>query len=465
MISMTNLQPSPALPSTSSAGGATAANTANTANAVIVAEGHGLSAAHPALAKNKPFRLLLAAYTLSLFGNSFHGIALSLWVLQETGSAKQMTVLLVTNLIVSSLLGSVAGTIADRMNRRQLMLIADLTRCVLVLAIALCIAAPGVPFALVVGLTGLVTVAGLFQSPAFQASLVTIVGREQIQKATGTVNIADNVARTAGFAMGGVFVAAAGGVWAIAFDGVMFLLSFLLILLAGPFPEPERERERKPKPDPDPSSDSRSSAEERRSFRADFAAGIQYISRNGFAKAVTVLLPALTLFFMAASMLTQVMAVNIWKASPVQFGLIEACIPLGYMIGAGLIVAFGSKLRRRGWLVMIHLLGMGPTYVALSFAGDATAAIPLILLIGFQFSFCMLLINIILRLEVSEALQGRVFGTLGSLMSVAPPLGLAVASYFADLHGADTVMLVVGGLLLAFGVGAALKLKDIRQYR
>lgn len=400
----------------------------------------------PVLWRNKQYILLLTAYTLSLFGNSFHSIALNLWVLNKTGSAKMMTVILVTNLVINSLFGSIAGTIADRMNRRQIMLVSDLIRCGIVLTIALCIALPKTPFILIVFLTGLVTASGLFQSPAFQASLINIVGKEHIQRAVGLMNISDNLSRTVGFAAGGICVATFGGVWAIIFDGFTFLISFFLVLLAGSFVSPK------------------SKEPEQKKFKEDLITGLRYIWGNPFAKAVTILSPTLILFFMSSLMLTQVMAVKVWKASPFQFGLMEASIPLGYMLGAGIIVALGSKIQKRGKLIILNLLLMGPGYIFLSYSSSAFVSIPIILLIGFMFSFCTLLINIILRLEVSEELQGRVFGTLGSLMSVASSVGLVIASYYADLYGSDSVMLVIGCLLLLFGIAVSIRLKKIKEY-
>ncbi|NUU59924.1 MFS transporter [Paenibacillus agri] len=400
----------------------------------------------PTLWKNKQFILLFMSYTLSLFGNSFHNIALNLWVLTTTGSAKMMTVILITNLIISSLLGPIAGTIADRMDRRKIMLAADLVRSGFVLFIAYCIYNPNVSFILILVLTGIVTASGLFHSPAFQASLINIVGKEHIQRATGLLNVSDNVSRTIGFAVGGIFVASFGGALAIIMDGMAFMISFLLILLAGAFPSPKRKQQ------------------EQKKFKEDLMTGLQYIWKNPFAKAVTILSPTLILFFMSSLMLTQVMAVKVWQASPFHFGLIEACIPLGYLLGAGLIVSLGSKLKQRGKLVMLNLMLIGPLYILLSYSTTALIGIPFILLIGFMFSFCTLLINIILRLEVSEELQGRVFGTLGSLMSVVPSIGLVISSYFADIFGSSMVMFLIGCMLLLFGVISTIWLKEIRDY-
>ncbi|AIQ67649.1 MFS transporter [Paenibacillus graminis] len=405
---------------------------------------------YPKLWANKKFMLLLCSFSISLFGNTFHSIALSLWVLQTTGSAKLVAVLTIINLLLSSLLGSIGGTFADRNNRRKIMLFTDLISCSLVVTLALVISVPSASFIIVAVLTALTTVSALFQSPAYQSSIITVVGKEHVQQAVGMLNLSENICRTVGFSVGGIFVASFGAADAILFDGVTFLVSFLLVLAVRSLPMPVRAN-------PEP--------QEKKKFIQDLGEGIRYIWKFPFAKAVIIMLPTLTLFFMPSMMLTQVMAVNVWKASPFQFGLMEACIPLGYMIGSGLIMILGSRIRRRGLFIMTGLLCLGPMYVLLSFITSAAAAIPVVLLIGFMFSFCTLLINIILRLEISEEIQGRVFGVLGSIMSVAPSIGLSIVSYLSDHFSPGPVMGSIGLLLLLFALYTSTKLKIIRGYK
>ena len=418
---------------------------------ISTSTGHSQAAIQtfPTVWRNKQFLMLLMSYSISLFGNTFHSIALNLWVLMMTGSAKMMAVIVVTNLVLSSLLGSIAGTYADRMNRRTIMLMTDIISFGLVITIAIFISVPNTPFFLIVILTGLVTASALFQSPAYHASLVNVVGKEHIQKAVGIITLSENICRTVGFSLGGIFVAAFGVSQAIIFDGITFLVSFVLVLLAGSFLSPSRTNTLK---------------KVKSKFIDDLITGLRYLWKDPFAKAVIIMSPTLTLFFMPSLMLTQVMAVTVWRSTPFQFGLMEACIPLGYMIGSGLILLLGSRIKQRGKLIMINLLLIGPMYILLSFTTTATAAIPIILIIGFMFSFCTLLINIILRLEVSEELQGRVFGVLGSIMSVAPSVGLGIASYYADIFSSNAVMFTIGGLLLTFGICAIAKLSVIRNY-
>lgn len=412
-------------------------------------ENQAVIRSYPSVWRNKQFLMLLASYSASIFGNTFHSIALNLWVLQTTGSAKMMATLVITNLILSSILGSIAGTYADRINRRQIMLITDLISFALVAIIAFLLTMSVTPFFIIVILTGLVTTSGLFKSPAYHASLINIVGKEHIQKAVSLVNLSENICRTIGFSAGGIFVAAFGISSAIFFDGLTFLVSFVLVILAGAFPSPMRAN---------------NLSKEKRKFTQDLASGISFIWRDPFAKSVIMMSPTLALFFMPSLILTQVMAVTEWNSTPFEFGLMEACIPLGYMFGSGLIFIFGSRIKKRGHLIMFSLLLLGPLNVVLSFMTSASAAIPSILIIGFMFSFCTLLINIILRLEVSEELQGRVFGVMSSIMSVAPSVGLAIVSYCADIFSPGAVMSVSGCLLFLFAIFAFFKLSVIRKY-
>ncbi|OME41266.1 MFS transporter [Paenibacillus odorifer] len=406
--------------------------------------------AHPSLWGNRRFLLLLSSYSISLFGNTFHSIALSLWVLQTTGSAKMIAIITIINLVLSSLLGSIGGTFADRVNRRTLMLITDLISCGLVVTLALAISLPSTSFIIVAILTGLTTVSALFQSPAYQASITTVVGKEHLQKAVGLLNLSENICRTIGYSAGGIFVASFGAADAILFDGATFFLSFLLVLAVRSLPLPTQLN---------------NAPKKERKFTQDLVDGIRYIWRYPFARAVMIMLPTLTLFFVPSLMLTQVMAVKVWDSTPFQFGLIEACIPFGYMIGSGLILLLGSKLKNRGFLIMTGLLCLGPLYLLLSFVTSAAIAIPIILVIGFMFSFSTLLINTILRLEVSEDIQGRVFGVLGSIMSVAPSIGLTAVSFLSDLFSPGPVMGSIGVLLLLFALSTITKLKVIRNYK
>ncbi|MGX1826685.1 MFS transporter [Paenibacillus taichungensis] len=403
--------------------------------------------ANRALWRNVAYRRILCGYGISVFGDCFNGIAISLWVLQTTGSAKSMAAVQVCNMVVSFLFGSFAGTFADRLDRRTLMLSSDLFRGAMAFIIAVSLFVLHAPFPIVLLMLSLSMFSSLFQAPAFHASVTSLVGREHLQQATGTIHLVDNIARISGLAAAGIAVSAFGGFTAIVITGVTFLLSALCVMLAGRFPDVQR------------------SSLHRGSFVKEWGGSFSYIFAHPLIRSIVILNPLLILFFMSAIMLVQVMAVKVWQANPVQFGLIETCIPLGYMLGSGILIASGNRLKRRGRWVFIGLLVLGPLYMLLANVSSPLVALPLIIAGGAMFACCTMLTQIMMRAEVPDELQGRIYGVLGTITSTAPILGLTVVSVLADQWGAQIVLESLGALLLVVGIIAAAGLKSIRTYR
>ncbi|QOS77044.1 MFS transporter [Paenibacillus sp. JNUCC31] len=403
--------------------------------------------ANRALWRNVAYRRILCGYGISVFGDCFNGIAISLWVLQTTGSAKSMAAVQVCNMVVSFLFGSFAGTFADRLDRRTLMLSSDLFRGAMAFIIAVSLFVLQAPFPIVLLMLSLSMFSSLFQAPAFHASVTSLVGREHLQQATGTIHLVDNIARISGLAAAGIAVSAFGGFTAIMITGVTFLLSAICVMLAGRFPDVQR------------------SSMHRGSFVKEWGGSFSYIFAHPLIRSIVILNPLLILFFMSAIMLVQVMAVKVWQANPVQFGLIETCIPLGYMLGSGILIASGNRLKRRGRWVFIGLLVLGPLYMLLSNVSSPLVALPLIIAGGAMFACCTMLTQIMMRAEVPDELQGRIYGVLGTITSTAPILGLTVVSVLADQWGAQTVLESLGALLLGVGIIAAAGLKSIRTYQ
>ncbi|MDQ6423154.1 MFS transporter [Paenibacillus sp. LHD-117] len=401
--------------------------------------------------RSRAFSLYFASYSISLMGNTFHSIALNLWVLQTTGSAKLMSLVLITHLAAGMLFGSVAGTIADRADKRKLMWMSDLLRFVTVGLIAICIAVPGVPFAAIILLTALTAFVGVFRTPAFQASLIEVVGKERVTQASSALTLSDNLIRIVGFALGGMAVALLGGTVAIAIDAFAFLISGLLLFAAGRFPYAA-------------DAESAASTERKRlSFKEDFTAGLRFVWGSPLTRAALILLPLLMFFFLSNFMLVQVMAVKVWKASPLVFGLLEACIPLGYIIGSLFLLKFDRLLKRKGRWMMGAMAGMGPLFAAIALAGETLVALPLILIVGLLFSFCTTIVFILLRIGVESDMQGRVFGLFGAVTSVTPPVGLAVFSALSDEYGPSPIMLGSGIAMLALGIVALLTMRQLRE--
>lgn len=398
------------------------------------------------LFRNRTFVSLWIGHALSVIGDGFHSVALGFWVLQATGSASAMALIMSTRVVVNILLGAVGGTVVDRSDRRLLMILMDLARFATVGGIALLIKAGNTSLLPIIALTALTSVASTFFGPAFQASLVNIVGKEDLPNASGLLQITNTAGQIVGPFLGGAVAALFGGWAALSADALSFLVAALAIVVGGRFASPRREGDR------------------RGSFWADLAEGFRFIRKHPLARGIVATAPLINLFGNAIGVLLPVIAIKIWLADSIQLGALEAMVPAGFAIGAMAIMAYGNKLTRRGAWMMGGVAVAGVLVSATALMPSAYAAMPVSLLCGVALAFCNVLLQISLQSEVEPEVQGRVFGTLGSLMNVASPLSMLAAGFLADAFSPVLIVAVAGVLLVFVALGGYLLSPGIRQF-
>ncbi len=179
--------------------------------------------------REREFRLLFCAQAVSLLGSWMTPLALAFAVLDLTGSASDLGIVLGAELVPLAVLLAVGGVWADRLPRVRLMVTADLVSA----------AAQGVLAALLIAgvariweMAVLAAVAGAadaFHVPAWAGLLPQTVPPELRQSANALRQLESNVLRVAGPVLAGVIVATAGSGWAIAADAVSFLVAALVL--------------------------------------------------------------------------------------------------------------------------------------------------------------------------------------------------------------------------------------------
>lgn len=398
------------------------------------------------LFRNRTFVSLWLGQAISVIGDGFHSVALGLWVLQTTGSASAMAMIMSTRIIVSILLGAVGGTVVDRTDRRMLMMAMHLARFLSVGAIALLIRAGETSLLPIIGLTAMTAVASAFFGPAFQASLVNIVGKEELPRASGLLQVTNTAGQIVGPFLGGAIVALFGGWAALSGDAFTFLAAAIAVLIGGAFPSPKR------------------GGLQQNSFWKDLTEGFRYVRRHPLAGSVMVIAPMINFFGNAIGVLLPVIAIKIWLASSIQFGLLEAMVPAGFAVGAVLIMANAKKLRRRGAWMMGGIAAAGGLISATALMPTVTAALPVALLSGIALSVANVLLQVTLQSETDPEVQGRVFGTLGSLTNVASPLSMLAAGLLGDAFSPVLIAAIAGVMLALVAAGGYLFSAGIRNY-
>ena len=178
----------------------------------------------------RDFRLLFVGELVSLLGTAVAPIALAFAILDLTGSATDLGIVLAAGWAPQVVFILIGGVLGDRLPRNLVMVGANL----------LSAAAQGASAALLLTGSARVWELALLQAvrgtatalffPAAQSVAPQIVGTETLQPANALLRLAESSSRVLGAGLGGIAVAAAGPGWAIAFDAVTYLTSALILV-------------------------------------------------------------------------------------------------------------------------------------------------------------------------------------------------------------------------------------------
>lgn len=174
---------------------------------------------------HRDFRLLWLAQSASVIGDNIVLVALALFVVQRTGSASDLGLVLAAKSLPLVAFLLIGGVWADRLPRHRVMIVTDLARFALHALLAVLIFAGSAPVWQVAVIEALFGAAEAFFRPAANGLLPQTVPEADIQPATAVTTMSNNLAEFTGPALATALVLGAGAGWAFALDAATFLVS------------------------------------------------------------------------------------------------------------------------------------------------------------------------------------------------------------------------------------------------
>lgn len=188
--------------------------------------------ANPAtsLWRNRDFRFLFTAQIISLLGSGVTTVGLALFAYQLTGGESATAVIgyaLTLRILAFLLFSQPAGVLADRFNRKKILIAADLARFAL-LALFPFVTTVWQIYVLIFAINAVTA----FFTPTFEASIPEVAGEEHYVKALSLSRVAVDVEAFAAPALAGLLVALVGVRWVFWFDAITYLVSALFVFAA-----------------------------------------------------------------------------------------------------------------------------------------------------------------------------------------------------------------------------------------
>jgi len=403
----------------------------------------GFRAAVSLLRHNRNFRRLYLASVISLGGDWFLLIALFGLMLRLTDQALAVAFTIAAQDLTYFLASPFAGVLADRLDRRRLMIVCDLARAVLVLGFLL-VRTEDLVWLVYVLLALTAVFAAAFE-PASMAAMPNLVRERDLSIANALSGSLWGTMLAVGGALGGVVAGVFGTDTAIVIDSVSFVLSALLILRI-------RASFAQARP-----------SDERASLRQDTVETVRYARRDhrvlallavkfgwGVAGGVLVLLPLLSL--------------GTFHAGEIGLGLLMAARGVGALIGPFIGRALaGPQDRRLFGAIGAALATFAFGYALLGLAPALIFAMGAVLVAHTGGGAQWTLSSYGLQRVVPDRIRGRIFAVDGMLVTLTFGASSILTGLLADAIGAQATALAMGAVAFAWAVVWTLLTGDVRR--
>src|SRR5918994_2508754 len=385
-----------------------------------------MDSTNSSLLRNGRFLRLWIGQGTSFVGDAVSMVALVVLVVQITGSASAVGGALVARLL-PTIASPLAGVLADRLDRRVVLVASDLVRAVLVWGLVF-----ARDLATIYVLVFLMGLARTVFNPTVRAAFPSVVGGGNLTRANALIGGTFSTSIMVGPALGGLLVASIGVEAAFLADAVTYLVSAILLSTV-PLPRPRRE------------------SEEQEGFVRELRSGFGYLIGAPVPLAI-VLGAFLTILIINATVPAEVfLAKETFGAGDAGYGLLVSLWGGGMVLGSALMALLGDRIN----LVLLYFLSIFVGASALVGTGLAPVfvlALGALTVEGAATGIDNVATDTILQKRVPDAYLGRVFSIRFLGYSAGEALAYPLGGLLVDTVGPRSTYILAGIATAAAGL-------------
>jgi MFS family permease len=388
----------------------------------------------------RDLRYVFASTLVSELGDGIVSVALAFAVLDLTGSATDLGVIIASRFVAQVVVMLVGGVVADRLNRRVIMVAADLVRFAGQLTSgALLISGHATVLELAVSQM-LIGAGGSFFIPASSGLLQTVAG-DHLQESNALNVIASSGSAMLGPALGGALVVGIGAHWALVVDGATYLTSALLLLGMSRAAAAAVQHKAEPS-----------------TFLSDLRGGFGEVASRKWLWSSIISMMFANLFAGASPVLAPIICKQHYNGAT-SYAAMSVCFAVGMLIGGGALLRFKPRFPLRLGIIV------GGPYLAYGILLGLHVPIPLVGLLEVTAGIGVTVSNALwwtaMQQNVPTEAMSRVISYEYAATLSIVPLGAALAGPFSHAIGASSALIVccAAGIAIKF---AALLVRDIR---
>ena len=361
------------------------------------------------------FLLLWSSQAVSELGTAMTNYALIIWVYGQSGTASSITLLTICTFLPTIFFRFIAGTLADRWDKKRIMLLADLAAACGTAAVFLLYAFSALKIWHLYLINVLLSFMNAFQNPAAFAAVSLLVPKDHYTRVSGLQGISGSVISILAPALGSCLLAFGGLTIVLVCDLVSFSIAFFVLLFFIKIPEIEYTKEKNSEP-----------------FLKSCLDGIRYLQKHTALLHITLFLATVNFFAKLGNdgMLSPFVLGRTGNNQQV-LGMVQSAVALGLFAGS-FVVTLMKPAKNKTKVVFLSC--------ACVFFGNvvqSVTSLPSVWCIAALGSYVMAVImnanlTVIMREKVPPEMQGRVFSAKDTLQNCTIPLGLFLGGILAD---------------------------------
>ncbi|MGW6150591.1 MFS transporter [Bacillus mycoides] len=387
--------------------------------------------------------LMMIGKMTSLLGAGIYTFAMGLYVLKTTGSGMGFATTLICGSIPRMICGPIAGAVADRVNRKWLVIGTDLlsSLTMLIMFILATIFGPSILFIYVSA--ALLSICASFYSVALTSSIPNLVDEGRIQKASALNQTASSLSNILAPIIGGVVF----GFFSIKTFFLLNSITFFLAVIVQLFIVFDLYK--------------KELAESKEHFLTSIKEGFSYVKRQHEIYGLMKIAVGVNFFASALFVSLPYIIIKNLHLSSKQLGVVEGMLAVGMLIGA-IVLSVRKEVNnpfRSVYIGLFLFAGLSlctvfPLLVIIPKVASFIYYITFMILTGIS----MMVVNIPMQVHMQKTTDpnylGRVFGLLETISTAIAPLGMIVYGLLLDMLPTSIVMMTLGGgLLLVVLVG------------
>jgi MFS family permease len=392
--------------------------------------------------KVKNYRIYWFGMFVSLIGTWIQVVAQSWLVFQLTNSAFLLGVVGFLGSIPIFFLSLFGGVLADRLNKRNILIATQSAFMLLAFLLAALTQAKLITPLQIMIIAVLNGVVMAFDAPSRQAVVVELVGKEHLFNAISLNSVAFNSSRIIGPALAGILVAFIGLSGCFYINGVSFLAVIVALFLIR-------------------LKNNRIISKDSTAIK-DLKDGINFLKNNRLIMILITIVGIISLFGVTYALFMPIFANDILKVGVKGLGVLMSASGFGALIAA-LILARLGDFRRKGKFLVLSFMIFSVSLILFSLSKSYIFSLIILIFIGGSTVAAIALINTLLQTKVPDVFRGRVMSVFMLTFAGIMPFGNLISGWIAQALGVSVAVMISGIICTVFFIIINIFYPDIRN--